>query len=207
MAGVSLDERFASVWDFMLPLPGSEARRLNMLGDPVKTPNDIQRITQIMTGGNYPLPVDADEAKARPAYDALFNSGYRPPSINPAKGYQIGNQYRPMNNSELDKYIELRGKYLKEGLIGTGPYIDKAAAQMVYNDANQRALSEVGVIQPIKTSSTPRTTTTRRTGVRGPRRLRSVSRLRRPRLRRLSYRRPRLAVRRPRLRRIRRLAA
>lgn len=212
MAGVALDERFATLWDFLLPLPGSEARRLNMLGDPVKTPNDIQRVTQIMTGGNYPFPIDTEEAKAKPAYDALFASGYRPPSINPAKGYQIGGQYRPMNNSELDRYIELRGRYFKEGLIGSGAYIGKADAQRVYEDANRRALAEIGVTQPLLTTggttTTRGATTTRRpAAIRGPRRLRSISRLRRPRLRRLSYRTPRLALRRPRLRRMRRLAA
>lgn len=188
MAGVTLDERLATVGDFLLPLPTSGARKLNLLGDPVRTPDDLQRITQVLTGGSYPGIVDGNRAKEVASYKALFESGYRPPSINPMQGYLIDGSIRPMKGTELQRYTEARGRNLKEALAGlatTGDQDqDKKAARDLYKSANDSALSEVGA------ASVPRGTSGSVSTVKAPNaprasrlRIRSARRLRSPRLR------------------------
>ena len=51
MMGVALDKNEATVFDYIVPLPTSQARMVNVLGDPVKTPDDIQRVIQAITAG------------------------------------------------------------------------------------------------------------------------------------------------------------
>lgn len=145
MSGVTVDPKTADFLDFMLPVPTSPGRRLNFLGDPVGTDSDAQRVIQILSGGSYPL-VHTKENKEAQAYKALFETGYRPPSIDPMRGYAIGNDYRPMNESELEKYTFNRGKYFKEALIGLGDTYDKDAVKDAFDSANLKALSELGVI-------------------------------------------------------------
>lgn len=187
MAGVTLDERLATVNDFLLPLPTSGARKLNLLGDPVRTPDDLQRITQVLTGGSYPGIVEGNRAKEVASYKALFESGFRPPSINPMQGYLIDGTIRPMKGTELQRYTEARGRNLKEALAGfvaTGDeQADKKSARDLYKVANDAALSEVGAAtvpryssgsSTIKAPSAPRASRSRS---------RSARRLRSPRLR------------------------
>lgn len=196
MSGVNLDDKLATVGDFILPLPTSQARKVNLLGDAVKTPDDVQRVMQILTGGTYPGIVDTNRAKDEAAYGALFASGYRPPAVNPAKGYNINGVYRPMNESELVKFTQARGQYLKQGLAALGPTATKETASAVYKMAEQRALSDAGVttaatIKPPRAPKPPRLTTTQRGG--GIRRVRQpgYGRLRMRRIRPLSRRRVR----------------
>lgn len=144
MAGVSLDSKMATFWDFMLPLPTSAAAKVNMLGDPVGNESAIQRVIQSLTGGTY-WAVNAPERRQAAGYDVLFNTGYRPPSIDPNKGYAIGDQYRPMTPEELQKYTVLRGQYLKEELQNVAGTTNLADVRQAYQSANQRALQEVGV--------------------------------------------------------------
>lgn len=199
MAGVTLDERLATVGDFILPLPTSGARKLNLLGDPVRTPDDLQRITQVLTGGSYPGIVDGNRAKEVASYKALFESGYRPPSINPMQGYLIDGTIRPMKGTELQRYTEARGRNLKEaldGFVATGDQDqDKKAARDLYKSANDAALSEVGAAtvpryssgaSTVKAPSAPRASRPR-SGIRSARRLRSP-RLRGGRIRRIRAR-------------------
>lgn len=155
MGGVVLDQKMASFWDFMLPLPTSGARKVNLLGDPVGTPNDAQRVIQIMTGGTFPGLVSAEEARSSPAYEALFASGYRPPTISPNKGFNIGGTFRPMTDSELIDYTRERGERLREGLIPLGATADLKSVQEVYQRANNQALKAVGatVAEPETRSS------------------------------------------------------
>ena len=218
MAGVNLDARMASFWDFLLPLPSSSARKVNLLGEPAGTPDDVQRIVQTLLGGNYPGVVDPNAPAARQAYEALFASGYRPPSINPGKGYQFGDSYRPMTTEELRDYTVNRGRYFAEelGSAGDSPVEAKAA----YARANQRALESVGASRPTSRQaprveavarpampSLPRLSTVARSSPRGFSLRRPSLRLRRPRgmSRRTSFARPRsgrtLRLRRPSLRR------
>ncbi len=145
MAGVNLDARMASFWDFLLPLPSSGARKVNLLGEPAGTPNDLQRIIQVLTGGTYPGVVDPKEAQTRTAYEALFASGYRPPSIDPNKGFAVGGDFRPLTNQELSDYTALRGRYFAEELAAVGATEDPKAARVAYQRANARALADVGV--------------------------------------------------------------
>jgi N12 class adenine-specific DNA methylase len=144
MAGVSLDSKMATFWDFMLPLPTSAAAKVNMLGDPVGNESAIQRVIQSLTGGTY-WAVNAPERRQAAGYDVLFNTGYRPPSIDPNKGYPIGDQYRPMTPEELQKYTVLRGQYLKEELQNVAGTTDMGDVRQAYQAANQRALQAVGV--------------------------------------------------------------
>lgn len=144
MSGVVIDPQKASLWDFIVPLSTSSARKVNMLGDPVGTESDVQRIFQTLSGGSYPV-VNTGGINSQAAYTALINSGYRPPSVNPAQGYAVNGEYRPLNNAELQRYTELRGQYLKEGLTSAGPEATETEARAAYQQANARALSEVGV--------------------------------------------------------------
>ena len=146
MAGVALDKSMAGVFDYLMPLPTSGARLRNSLGDPVETPNDVQRVIQVLTGGSYPFPVDPKEVAAdQVAYQALFASGFKPPVINPGRGYNIGGQYRPMNNNELEQYTQARGQRLKEALSALGPNPSIQEVKLAYQEANQAALESVGV--------------------------------------------------------------
>jgi hypothetical protein len=144
MGGVVLDTKMASFWDFMLPLPSSGARKVNMLGDPVGTMDAAQRVFQVLTGGSYPY-VANDQGKQAAAYASLFASGYRPPSVNPGKGYNVNGTFRPLNDEELAKYTALRGELAKQRLTAMGVTDDPKAVQAVFQQANAEALQSVGV--------------------------------------------------------------
>ncbi len=141
--GVAMDKNLASVWDYLVPLPTSGARAVNMLGDPVGTPDDVQRVIQTMTSGTYPWPVDSKDAEKETAYKVLFETGYRPPTINPAKGYLINGVYRPMNDEELAKYTVTRGQMLKQTLSQMDGASEKQVAA-AFNGVDQQALNSVG---------------------------------------------------------------
>jgi N12 class adenine-specific DNA methylase len=145
MMGVNLDSKLASFWDFLVPLPGSQARAVNMLGDPVKTPDDVQRIIQTITSGTYPGIVDTDKIKDVNAYAALFNSGYRPPAIEPGKGYAIDGEFRPMTSREMENYAVERGTQLKASLEAMGPNADAGMIKAAFKQANEMALEKSGV--------------------------------------------------------------
>jgi hypothetical protein len=151
-SGVNIDPKLASVWDLVVPLPTSGARRVNLLGDPLKDENDLRRIFQVMTGGSYPFPSGAADNPDSAAYGTLFASDYRPPSINPARGYAFGNEYRPMTEDELNRYTELRGQYFKGELAGLGGNTDKKAVSQAFQRANNRALAETGVDVEVSTA-------------------------------------------------------
>ena len=155
MAGVNLDPKMATVLDFMVPLPTSAAARKNLMGDGVGTDDALQRVVQILTGGSYPLPINPGDAHEAAGYQALYDSGYRPPSVNPGKGYAIDGEYRPLTGAELQKYTALRSEYLKEALSSLPDPSDRKAVQAAYKDANTRALAAVGVdTSTVNTSST-----------------------------------------------------
>ncbi|MFA6240416.1 MAG: hypothetical protein WC655_05785 [Candidatus Hydrogenedentales bacterium] len=153
MAGVRLDEKLATVGDFMLPLPTSGAAQVNMLGDRVGGANELQRIVQVLTGGTYPGITDADASRQRAGYAALFATEYRPPAIDPNRGYAFADGFRPMNPQELSRYSLARGQAFKDELQGvdvTGlPEADaRKAVQAAYQRANSQALEAVGVTVP-----------------------------------------------------------
>jgi hypothetical protein len=145
MMGVALDSHIATVFDFMVPLPTSGARMLNALGDPVKTPNDIQRIVQELTGGSYPFPVDPKSvADGQQAYANMLSTGYQPPPVSPARGFNINGEYRPMNTAELEAYTAKRGELFKANLAALGANPSKDQVKSAFQEANQQALSSVG---------------------------------------------------------------
>jgi hypothetical protein len=168
MSGVVLDSKLATFTDFLLPLPTSGARRVNMLGDPAGTPDDLQRIVQTLSGGSYPV-IDTNAPQTRSAYEVLFASDVRPPSINPNRGYQIGGSYRPFTDSELERYSVERGQEYKAALSALGPDASDRDIRNALTEANNRALGKMGV-----TTSATRTarSSTRRT--RRPMRLRNM---------------------------------
>jgi hypothetical protein len=168
MSGVVLDSKLATFTDFLLPLPTSGARRVNMLGDPAGTPDDLQRIVQTLSGGSYPV-IDTNAPQTRSAYEVLFASSVRPPSINPNRGYQIGGSYRPFTDSELERYSVERGQEYKAALSALGPDASDRDIRNALTEANNRALGKMGV-----TTSATRTarSSTRRT--RRPMRLRNM---------------------------------
>ena len=154
MAGVNLDAKLATFWDFLLPLPTSGARKVNMFGQPVKTEDDLQRILQVLTGGTAGV---VDTRDARAAYEAVFASGYRPPSIDPGKGHLINNEFRPMTQAELVDYTVKRGEYFKREVEQLGPAPDASALRSAYQRANARALTDSGVTlaAPVTRTVTP----------------------------------------------------
>jgi hypothetical protein len=165
MGGVVLDSKLATFTDFLLPLPTSPARRVNFLGEPSGTPDDLQRIVQVLSGGSYPN-VDPEQAKAARPYQILFSTDYRPPSIDPNKGFAIGNTFRPFNDAELERYTVLRGQEFRRELEGLPDTADSASVRRAYRSANDRALGAMGV-------RTKATSKKRRTGGRRLRSLRS----------------------------------
>lgn len=144
MGGVVLDSKLATFTDFLLPLPSSPARRVNFLGDPSGTPDETQRIVQILTGGTYPI-VDPSQAKELNAYKVLFASGYKPPSINPNQGHAIGNSFRPFTDAELERYAVARGQEFKAALGDLPADADLKTVRAAYRSANARALGKMGV--------------------------------------------------------------
>lgn len=154
MAGVTMDQSLASFWDFMVPLPTSQARAVNVLGDPVKTPDDLQRVIQTMTAGTFPGIVHPDSGTSN-AYQALLASGYRPPSINPNQGYAINGEFRPMTDQELANYTQQRGEQFKQQLAGIGSNPDPKDVQAAYRTANDNALQSVGVDTGSKATVAP----------------------------------------------------
>lgn len=146
--GWNMDPCLASVWDFLVPNPTSGARALNFLGEPVGTPDAIQRMIQTLTAGSYPWEVDSKQAKSLPAYESLFATGYRPPAIDPNKGYAIGQEWRPFNDKELEEYTFLRGENFRKELIALGPTDDQKLIRQAYQRANEAALEAVGADLP-----------------------------------------------------------
>lgn len=147
MMGVTLDAKLASFWDYMVPVPGTKAQAINMLGDPVGTQDDVQRVIQNIMAGSYPGTVDPNAAKQVSAYNALMESGFRPPSVDPNKGYAIGGEVRPMNETELDQYTVARAQNLRSELQVVDPG-DRKAVASAYQRANQAALASVGASAP-----------------------------------------------------------
>lgn len=151
MAGVYLDPKQATFFDFLTGLPLSGASRVNLLGDKVGTENDIQRVIQIATGGTFPFPVSNDELKAQTAYGNLFATEYRPSSIDPSKGYSINGEFRPLTPTELQRYTIERGQNFKSelealgDLSGTPPAEVRKLVQGAFQKANRTALSALGV--------------------------------------------------------------
>jgi len=139
-----LDDKTAGFIDYLVPMPTSGAAKVNFLGDPVGTDGDIQRIVQQSTGGTFMLPVSPAKADESVPYRSVFASGYRPPSINPNRGYAKDGVFRPMTNDELSRYTVLRGQYLKEELMSVGETDDPKVVAAAYSRANARALSELG---------------------------------------------------------------
>jgi hypothetical protein len=143
--GVQMDPKTASVWDYLVPLPTSPHRAVNVLGEPVETPSDIQRVVQTLTAGSYPFPVDPQQAAQQAAYGALHSSGYMPPAINPGTGYNLNGTFRPMNDAELQAYTIARGQNLQAALTALGPNATRQQAMAAYRQANAAALQSVGV--------------------------------------------------------------
>jgi N12 class adenine-specific DNA methylase len=152
--GLRMNNGLAGFWDFLVPLPTSGARAVNMLGQPAGTPDAIQSIIQVATGGTYGI-VNEKALRERAGYQALFESGYRPPSINPGKGYQFGQDFRPMTEKELTDYTVKRGQFFAEELLNADPS-DKESVKNAYTRANLRALEAVGASSPRLARSTGR---------------------------------------------------
>jgi len=153
MAGSNINPKLASFWDLLVPLPTSDANRVNMLGDPMRNENDFERIFQVLSGGTAPLPADKEQFNKNRAYSNLFASDFRPPAINPSRGYQFGDELRSMTEAELQKYTTLRGKEFSDelgrlDLTGLSPEAAKKAAASAFQRAETRALSEVGAVAP-----------------------------------------------------------
>lgn len=162
MAGSNIDPKLASFWDLLVPLPTSGANRVNVLGDPLRNQSDVERVVGIMSGGTYPLPTSSEMGE-NVAYANLYGSDFRPPSVNPGRGYAFGNEYRPMNEAELEQYTKLRGQYFKENLTNLGQTTDKKAVQEAFKQANARALGEIGASQPASKVQSPAVASAART--------------------------------------------
>lgn len=206
MNGVSINPKLASFWDLVVPMETSDANRVNLLGDPMRNENDVERIFKVLSGGTSPLPRDSDEFKQNKAYVNLFDSDFRPPSINPQRGYQFGNELRPMTQPELQRYTVARGKNFASELQaidvnGLVPEEAKKVVQQAFKRANVKALEEVGVtgnaIKPPNEPAPSPASRTSRSSFRS-----SFGRSRGTRSSLASYRQPRLRSSRRRGRRI-----
>lgn len=153
MAGGNINPKLATFWDLLVPMPTSDAQRVNMLGDPMRDENDYRRVFQILSGGNFPFPTSATPAETQ-AYAALFESDYRPPAINPGRGYNIGGRYRPFTSEELGRYTTLRGQNFKRELGSLGASPSDAAIKEAFVRANDAALASVGVAVPVRQTRT-----------------------------------------------------
>ena len=181
MAGVSLDPKRGSFWDLLVPMPNSTARRVNMLGDEVGNTDAIQRVLGMMTGGTSIRTKGAVRSQGL-AYANLFASDYRPPVLNPGKGYDFGKLFRPMKPKEFGEYVVNRGKLFKRELEALGsidtytPEDARKAAQTAFQKANDEALRSVGVSVPkrARTAKAPR--------IKAPRKFKGLM-LRTPKLR------------------------
>ena len=152
MAGVSIDPHKGSVFDLMVPLPGSGAQRLNVMGDPLRNENDLQRVVSILTGGTYPIPVP-DAGSQQTAYANYYASDYRPTATSTNRGYEIGGQVRPLTPREMETYLQARGAAFKTALSqmnmeGMTPQERTAAVKAAYEEANASALHSIGVAVP-----------------------------------------------------------
>lgn len=149
MLGVQMDSKLASFWDYLVPLPTSGARAINMLGEPVGTPDAVQRVFQNVFAGSYPWIVDEQAAQKAP-YAALFASGYRPPSIDAGKGYAINGEFRPLTDDELIAYTQARGDNMSREFGELGLAADVKSMRGAFQRANIAALESVGVDTTVK---------------------------------------------------------
>lgn len=148
MMGVRLDSHLATVTDYLVPLPTSPARAVNVLGDPVETPDAIRRVVSTLTAGSYPLAIRSPENQP---YATLFDSGYKAPLISRTQGHNINGVLRPFTPEELSRYTVARGQEFKAALTqlgsldGMAPEDKKRAVSSAFTEANERALESVGV--------------------------------------------------------------
>lgn len=188
----------------------------------MRNQDDAVRLLQTLSGGFGFGRGDHDQH----AYTQLFASGYSPQETSRTRGYNFDGVFRPMTADELERYTLLRGQAFKEELQGVNveglPEPEaRRLVQAAYQRANQRALGELGVVQTRPARQTPASAPGRRQGeaisqlptrvtipqMAGPKFApsRSSLRLRRSRLRRPSFARPRslrtLRLRRPTVRR------
>lgn len=188
MDGITINPKLANFWDLLVPTDTSDARRVNQLGQPLLNPNAVQRVLSIMTGGSsLGDPAVARENQAMANY---LSSDFRAPAINPARGYNFGNEFRPMTMDELQRYTKSRGDSFREELSnlkleGMSPESIKGEVRNAYRRANAKALSQMGVVatEPIgsnREEPAPRTTGTR-AAVRsaGPPTVQGLNRIRR----------------------------
>ena len=146
MQGVQLDAKRASVLDFMFPTAGTASEKRNFFYDPLND-QTTERIVKVMTGGTWPLatlPIHKDTEKA---YRVLYETGWRPPGVQ-NQPREIGDQFRTFDQDELEKYRELRGRYLKKGvadadLAGLTENEKLEELDAVAQEANQDAIDDV----------------------------------------------------------------
>jgi len=114
MSGVQLDPKKAGYLDFLMPVAGSAAEKRNFFYDPLNE-QTTARIVKTLTGGSYPLATLPIHRETEKAYKVLGETGWRPPAVqNQAR--EIGEQFRAFDQEEMEKYRELRGRYLKKGV-------------------------------------------------------------------------------------------
>ena len=148
LAGINIDANIGSFWDMLVPSPWSPSKRVNMLGDSVATPGDLERILGIVTlGGGVTRDIKSDNTP----YASLYQTGARPQAISRTKGYNFGVEIRPMTKSELAEFAVSRGVNLKSALADLGP-IDgmspadaKKAVQYAIRTSDNRALASMGI--------------------------------------------------------------
>lgn len=150
MMGVQMDRDLASVLDYIVPLPSSQGREYNILGDPVKTPDDLQRVIQVVTGGTWPFPVDPKQLLKTQAYANYLASGYHPPATPLDQAHAIDGVLRPLTRAESIEYTRIKTTLFREELSsmnidGLEPKEAKKEVAAAYKRANEEALTRVGV--------------------------------------------------------------
>lgn len=148
MMGVAIDSRTATLFEQLVPVPGTQHQRVNSVGDPMTNPNDAVRVLQVLTSG---VGFGSDSTKSDYAYRQLASAGYAAPAIGRNKGHNFGGTIRPFTPKEYERYTVERGKAFRQelealwSLDGLGPDDARKAAQGAFQRANQRALASVGV--------------------------------------------------------------
>ena len=159
-AGVYMNGRLATFGDMIFPTPWSGARRVTVLGDPSGSFDQVQQIVQTLSGGTAPGKVNPRLARNKPAYEALFSANWVPSPPNPARGYAIDRVYRPLTRPEMQRYTGLRADFFAKALAPVAPQIialpqeqGEKIARKAFEDANNRALTAIGV--DVQASSAP----------------------------------------------------
>ncbi|MFB1500805.1 JAB domain-containing protein [Thiocapsa sp. N5-Cardenillas] len=138
--GVRMAADKSGMLDMFFPTSGSEARKVNFLGDEL-TPGFPYTTMLNLTGGTG-WPIKEGQFRDEVAYDIFSKIAYRPSPIRRTEGFIIGDTFRPLTPEEHQRATRLRQSLLKAGMNQLDPNEDERTLTRQAMDVAARSKEE-----------------------------------------------------------------